>query len=106
MAQVTLGTVTADRRSPRRALRLLLVLGGFAALWWVLMTGTAQADSGPRHHELRDTLRTATATVHRAAPVTERHAVRRVVHATHATVARTSEAVHAVRRGTAPVTKS
>ena len=43
MAQVAHAKVTAERRPLLRALRPLLVLGGFATLWWILMTGSAQA---------------------------------------------------------------
>ena len=103
MAQVALVTVTAERRPLFRALRPLLLLGGFAALWWVLMTGSAQATSGPDHHELRDTLRSASATVHRAMPVTWSPTVRRIVHVTES---RTTPVVPAVRRGVVPVTRA
>jgi LPXTG-motif cell wall-anchored protein len=43
MAQVAHAKVTAERRPLLRDLRPLLVLGGFATLWWILMTGSAQA---------------------------------------------------------------
>lgn len=98
MAQVTLGKVAADRRPVLPVLRPLLVLGGFVALWWILMTGSAQAASGPDHdHDLRDTLRSVTSTVHRAAPVTKTPAVRRVSHEARSTVS------HVARPALAPV---
>ena len=46
MAQGTQAKVAAERRRPSRALRPLLVLGGVATLWWILLSGPAQA-AGP-----------------------------------------------------------
>lgn len=48
MTQVSVCPATAERRSRWRALRPVLILGGFVAIWWALMTGVAQADSTPR----------------------------------------------------------
>ncbi len=65
MTQVPVHAVAADRRSALRALRPLLLLGGFLAVWWVLMSGIAHADD---HHELvgqvRSTAAHTTAKVH------------------------------------------
>lgn len=47
MSQVPVRSEAACGRSPRRALRPLLLLGGFVALWWALMTGVAQAEDAP-----------------------------------------------------------
>ena len=56
MSQVSACSATAHGRSPWRALRPVLVLGGFVAVWWALMTGVAQAESTP-HHSLVDQVR-------------------------------------------------
>ena len=56
MSQVSVCSATAHGRSSWRALRPVLVLGGFVAIWWALMTGVAQADSTP-HHSLVDQVR-------------------------------------------------
>ena|ERR1700712_45514 len=50
MNQDLVSPATAEKRSRRHALRPWLLLGGFVAVWWILATGTAQADSSPRHH--------------------------------------------------------
>src|SRR3954452_16115224 len=44
--------VSAARRTPRIALRPVLILGGLVAVWWALMAGVAHADGGPRRHHL------------------------------------------------------
>jgi hypothetical protein len=52
MTQVSVCPATAERRSQWRALRPVLILGGFLAIWWALMTGVAHADSTTQHHGL------------------------------------------------------
>jgi hypothetical protein len=73
MGQATV-TETTDERRWSRALRPLVLLGGFVLLWWVLMTGAAQADDGP-DGGLADTARHATGSLERAVD----HPVRRTV---------------------------
>src|SRR3954449_2671297 len=99
MSQVSVCSATAHGRPSWRALRPALVLGGFVAIWWALMTGVAHADTdhAPRHHGL-DAVRT-TAKAH-LAPV--RDAVRRVHHETRTTATRATAPVH---HQLAPVTK-
>jgi hypothetical protein len=48
MSQVSAYPVAAHGRSTWRALRPLLLLGGFALLWWALMTGVAHADGSDK----------------------------------------------------------
>jgi hypothetical protein len=94
-------STTAPGRSSLHALRPVLILGGFVAIWWALMTGVAHADSTPSHH-LVDHLRSqaTVATQHHDEPV--RAAVRRVHHDVQAT---TTEVRHQVRSTTRPVTQ-
>src|SRR6478735_827884 len=99
MVQVSVFAATADRRSQWRALRPVLILGGFVAVWWALMTGVAQADSTPHHH-LVDHLRSQVQAEHHDTPV--RDAVRRVHHDVQAT---TAKAHHQARSTTRPVTR-
>src|SRR3954454_3899923 len=104
MSQVSVCSATAHGRPSWRALRPVLVLGGFVAIWWALMTGVAHADTdhAPRHHGL-DAVRT-TAKAH-LAPV--RDAVRRVHHETRATPTRAAAPVrHQVRPAPEPVTRT
>ena len=82
MVQVSVCPATADRRSQWRALRPVLILGGFVAVWWALMTGVAQADSTPHHH-LVDHLRSQVQAQHHDTPL--RDAVRRTHHDVKAT---------------------
>ena len=77
MSQVSVCSATAHGRSPWRALRPVLLLGGFVAIWWALMTGVAQAESTP-HHSLVDQVRSEVKAQHHATPV--RDVVRRVHH--------------------------
>ena len=100
MSQVSVCSATAHGRSPWRALRPVLLLGGFVAIWWALMTGVAQADSTPHHH-LVDHLRSQVQAQHHDTPV--RDAVRRVHHDVKAT---TSKARHQVKESTRPVTRT
>ena len=98
MVQVSVCPATADRRSQWRALRPVLILGGFVAIWWALMTGVAQAESTPHHH-LLDHVRSQVQAEHHATPV--RDAVRRVHHDVRAT---TEKVHHQARNTTRPVT--
>jgi hypothetical protein len=100
MVQVSVCPATADRRSQWRALRPVLILGGFVAVWWALMTGVAQADSTPHHH-LVDHLRSQVQAQHHDTPL--RDAVRRVHHDVQAT---TANAHHQTRNTTRPVTRT
>ena len=122
MGQATV-TATTDERRSFRALRPLLLLGGFALVWWFLMTGAAQANGGP-DRGLADTARSATGTVERvldrpaAAPagkVRQQHRAP-VAHATRAVHQRVNTVVspvttpvvsvveHAVENTVKPVT--
>jgi hypothetical protein len=101
VSQVSVYSGTADRRSLWHALRPALVLGGFVALWWALMTGVAHADSkGEGRNNLTDTLRTS-AKAHHKAPVRE---VARRVH--HDVQAATSKAVAPARQHAAPIVRT
>lgn len=100
MTQVSVCPATAARRSQWRALRPLLILGGFVAIWWALMTGVAQAESTPQHHGL-DALKKSTHSVRtHVAPV--RDVAKRVHHDVKAT---TSKATTQVRTTVRPATK-
>jgi hypothetical protein len=104
MSQVSVCSTVASGRSSWRALRPVLILGGFVAIWWALMTGVAHADSGhaPRHHSL-DAIRSS-AKAH-LAPV--RDAARRVHHEAKATSTRATAPVrHEVRPAIKPVTRT
>jgi hypothetical protein len=72
----------------------MLLLGGFVAIWWALMTGVAQADSSPH---LVDTVRTQVK-AHTDSPV--RHLVQR---AHHDVKASSSKATSNVRHQARPV---
>ncbi len=101
MSQVSVSPVTAHGRSTWRALRPLLILGGFVAVWWALMTGVAHADGSdkaPRHSVL-DQVR-STAKAHHATPVKD--LVRKTQHAVKAN---TSKASADVRKVVRPVTE-
>src|SRR4051812_28711893 len=100
MVQVSVCPATADRRSQWRALRPVLGLGGFVAIWWALMTGAAQAETTP-HHPLLDHVRSQVQAEHHATPV--RDAVRRVLHDVRAT---TEKVHHQARNTTRPVTQT
>ena len=89
MSQVSVLPATAHGRSARHALRPVLILGGFVAIWWALMTGVAHAESTPQHHGL-DSLK-ASAKAHHLTPV--RDLVRRVHHDVKATTAKTTKHV-------------
>ena len=107
---------TAEKRSRWHALRPWLLLGGFVAVWWVLSTGTAQADSTPRLHlvervsgltqatpvrHLADHGHQVKATAHHAAtPVRDR--VKTVSHVTHSTVTVAATSVREVTDGQLP----
>ncbi len=102
MSQVSVFPTTAHGRSSWRALRPLLLLGGFVALWWALMTGVAQADSSPKH--LVDHVRSQVTTAHHdTAKSPVREVVRRVHHEVKTTATKTTSTV---RQQTKPVTRS
>jgi hypothetical protein len=90
MRQDTRVAATTDIRRWLRALRPLLMLGGFVVVWWCLATGTAQASEGPQH-DLGTTTKALGGTVDRV-----------VHHATHSPKA-TSSATTTVRHHVAPV---
>ena len=92
------GTAAGERTS-RHALRALLVLGGFVAIWWALMAGVAQADSAPHH--LLDQVRSQVPTKHHEAPV--RDALGRAHHDVRAT---TQQVRHEVSNTTRPVART
>jgi len=112
MSQVSVSSATAHGRSPWHVLRPVLVLGGFVAVWWALMTGVAQADSTPAHtppHNLVDQIRSQAKaqqpSEHRATPV--RDAVRRVHHDVKAQTSKATPKVrHQVREVVRPVTRT
>jgi len=64
MGQATAVTTTTDDRRWSLVVRPLLLLGGFALVWFFLLTGTAQA-SGGGDRDLADTARAATGKVER-----------------------------------------
>ena len=101
MSQVSVCSGTAQGRSSWRALRPVLILGGFVAVWWALMTGVAHADTdrGPQHHGL-DALRT-TAKAHVDQVRTPVRAVAHRVH--HEAKATTTRAAAPVRHQVRPV---
>lgn len=104
VSQVSVCSATAPGWSSRHALRPVLILGGFIAIWWALMTGVAQADTdhAPRHQGLEAVRTTAKAHL---APV--RDAARRVHHEAKATTSRASAPIrHQVRPATKPITKT
>jgi hypothetical protein len=96
MSQVSVSSTTASGRSSLHALRPVLVLGGFVAIWWALMTGVAHADSTPHH--LLDSVGSQVK-AHHETPV--RDLVRRVHHDVKATTTRTTDQV---RHQAKPVT--
>jgi hypothetical protein len=113
MNQVSVRPVTAARRSHWHALRPVLVLGGFVAVWWALMTGVAQADDGTAHHQhLVDHLRSQVkAQQHTPVRQTQQHRtqqhrpVRDLVRpATSEVEATTTPLRHQVREAVRPVT--
>src|SRR3954454_12417290 len=91
--------MAADERTSRHALRALLLLGGFVAVWWALMTGVAQADSTPHH--LLDQVRSQVPTKHHETPV--RDALRRAHHDVQTT---TRQVHHEVRNTARPVSRT
>jgi hypothetical protein len=103
MDQVSVRPVTASRRSHWHALRPVLVLGGFVAVWWALMTGVAQADDGTAHHHLVDHLRSQVKVQQHQ---TQQHRpVRDLVRRAHSEVKATTTPVrHQVRETVRPVT--
>ena len=105
MTQVSVRPATAARRSQWRALRPLLILGGFVAIWWALMTGVAQAESTPQHHGLDALKKTTQSVKTHVAPV--RDVVKRVHHDVKATTSKaTTQVRHAVRPATKPVVRT
>jgi len=119
MNQDLVSPATAAKRSRRHALRPWLLLGGFVAVWWILATGTAQADSAPRHHlQVTETVSALThatpvrhladrghqvtrQTTHHANAVVK-HPVATVRHTTRAAVAATTESIRQVTSGHLP----
>jgi hypothetical protein len=83
LSQGTRVAATTDTRRFGRALRPLLLLGGFVVLWWCLATGTAQADDGA--HDLGKATRGLAGTVERAAHQPGRNAAGPAHRATHST---------------------
>lgn len=105
MTQVSVHPATAVRRSPWRALRPLLILGGFVAVWWALMTGVAQAESTPQHHGLDALKKTTQSVKTHVAPV--RDVVKRVDRDVKATTSKATKQVHdVVRPATKPVVRT
>src|SRR4051812_6640440 len=100
--QISGDGTTAGERSFQHALRLLLILGGFVAIWWALMTGVAHAESTPQHasHHGLDVLR-ASAKAHHPTPV--RDLVRRVHHDVEATTAQAHQTTSHVSHQARPV---
>jgi hypothetical protein len=100
--QISGDGMAAGERTSQHALRALLVLGGFIAIWWALMTGVAHAESTPdRHlqHSVVDQVRShLKVQQHRDHPV--RDVVRRVHHDVQTT---TTKVRHQVARTTKPV---
>jgi hypothetical protein len=99
--------------SVRRALRLVLLLGGSVALWWALATGTAQADDhGADDHGADDhgtaagPLGTATdpaATAVGGVTDQVRHAARSATEEVRRTTSRTGDAVRDAGHAASPV---
>jgi hypothetical protein len=89
---------TTGTRRLLRALRPIVLLGGFVVVWWCLATGTAQADTGTEHDTrvTRVLARTADRVVHQRAHWT----VDRVRHSGHMSPRTVGKAV---RRQAAPV---
>jgi hypothetical protein len=89
---------TTGTRRLLRALRPIVLLGGFVVVWWFLATGTAQADTGSEHDTrvTRVLARTADRVVDQRAPRTI-DGVRHSGHMSPRTVGRT------VRHQAAPV---
>jgi len=98
MSQVSVAPTTAHKQTSWLAMRPLLILGGFVALWWDLMTGIAHADGkdAPRHSVL-DQVRSS-AKAHHAAPAKD--VVRKVQHTVKAN---TSTVTKDVPKHTEPV---
>lgn len=111
MNQDLVSPATAEKRSRRHALRPWLLLGGFVAVWWILSTGTAQADSTPRLHlhvaETASGLQHGTPVRHLAdrghhVVTTVRHPAETVSHATRTTVEVTTKSLSEVSNGQVP----
>lgn len=97
MSQGTRVAATTDTRRFGRALRPLLLLGGFVVLWWCLATGTAQADDGA--HDLGKATRGPAGTVERAAHQPARNVAGPAHRATHSAAPKVA---HTVRQHAAP----
>jgi hypothetical protein len=110
---------TAEKRSVRHALRPWLLLGGFVAVWWILSTGTAQADTAPRLHlhvaetasevthaspvkHVADRGHQVTRTTTRHAATTVRDHAKTISHATRTTVQATTKSIDEVTHGQVP----
>jgi hypothetical protein len=105
MHQVSVCPATAVRRSQWHALRPVLILGGFIAIWWALMTGVAHAESTP-HHSLVDQVGSQLKVQHHSShPV--REVIRRVHHDVRTTTStKVGHQVAETTETTAPVTRS
>ena len=117
MNQDQVSPATAGKRPSWHALRPWLLLGGFVAVWWILSTGTAQADSTPRvQAHVLETAKGLTHTGpvrhvagrahhvttarHETTPVRDR--VKTVSHTTRSTVQVAATSIHEVVRGQLP----
>jgi hypothetical protein len=101
MSQEPQVAATADASRSGRALRPLLLLGGFVVLWWCLATGTAQADDSS--HDLAKATRGLAGTVERTAQKPVHHVATRAAKATHPSA---SKAAHTVHQHAAPAASS
>src|SRR3978361_707522 len=89
--QISGDVMAAGERTSQHALRALLVLGGFIAIWWALMTGVAHAESTPDrhlHHSVVDQVRS-----HLKVQERHDHPVRDVVRRVHHDVRTTTTTV-------------
>jgi hypothetical protein len=119
MNQDVVSPATAEKRSRLRALRPWFLLGGFVAVWWILATGTAQADTAPRLHlhvaesasalthaapvkHLVDRGHQVTRTTTRHAATTVRDHAKTISHATRTTVQATTKSIDEVTHGRVP----
>jgi hypothetical protein len=119
MNQDVVSPATAEKRPRLRALRPWLLLGGFVAVWWILATGTAQADSAPAlplhvaetasgltHaapvQPLVDRGHQVTRTTTRHAGTTVRDQAKTISHATRTTVQATTKSIDEVTHGQVP----
>ena len=108
-----MSSATAEKRPSWHALRPWLLLGGFVAVWWILSTGAAQADSTPRLHvaeqvsgltqatpvrHLADHGHRVTTTAHHAATPVRDH----VKTVSHSTVKAASTSIREVTSGHLP----